>query len=78
MSVIVNRTVMTSGGIILGVALIALVGPWLSPNDYLDTDFGLILSPPALDGAHFFGTDDLGRDLFVRTMLGIRVTWPAS
>ncbi len=74
MNLLTNRTVKISGGIIFGVALVALVGPWLSPNDYLGTDFGLILSPPSLEGGHLFGTDDLGRDQFVRTMLGIRVT----
>ena len=74
MSLVVNRTVTISGGIILGVAAVALVSPWLSPNDYIGTDFGLILSAPALEGGHLFGTDEVGRDLFVRTMLGIRVT----
>ncbi|MCH9004160.1 MAG: ABC transporter permease subunit [Proteobacteria bacterium] len=33
-----------------------------------------MLRSPGLSGLHLFGTDDLGRDLFVRTMLGIRVT----
>ena len=69
-----NRTVKVSGGVILAVAVFALVGPWVSPNDYLSTNFDLLLSPPAFEGARLFGTDDLGRDLFVRTMLGIRVT----
>jgi len=69
-----NRAVRFSGGIILIVAIAALVGPWISPNDYVATNFDLLLSPPSLEGAHWFGTDELGRDLFVRTMLGIRVT----
>ena len=69
-----NRTIRVSGGIILVVALFAIVGPWVSPNDYVSTDFDRLLLPPTISGAHLFGTDDLGRDLFVRTMLGIRVT----
>ena len=74
MTLYANRTVRVSGGIILFVAVIALVGPWLSPNDYRSADFDLLLAPPSFDGLHLFGTDDLGRDLFVRTMLGIRIT----
>lgn len=69
-----NKTVIVSGGILLIVAIIAIVAPWLSPNSYLQTDFGHILQSPSLRGLHWFGTDDLGRDLFVRTMMGIRVT----
>jgi oligopeptide transport system permease protein len=63
-----------SGLILLFVLLIAIVGPWLSPHDYQSTNFDAILNSPSLTGMHLFGTDDLGRDLFVRTMLGIRVT----
>ena len=74
MSLFQNRTIVVSGGIILAVALCALVGPWISPHDYLDTDFDHLLLAPTVAGGHVFGTDDLGRDLFVRTMLGIRVT----
>jgi len=63
-----------SGLILLFVLLIAIVGPWLSPHDYQSTNFDAILNSPSLTGMHLFGTDDLGRDLFVRTMLGIRIT----
>lgn len=63
-----------SGGILLFVLVLAIIGPWLSPHDYLSTNFDDMLRSPGLSGLHLFGTDDLGRDLFVRTMLGIRVT----
>ena len=63
-----------SGGLLLFMLLLAIVGPWLSPHDYLATNFDALLRSPQFAGMHVFGTDDLGRDLFVRTMLGIRVT----
>jgi oligopeptide transport system permease protein len=40
----------------------------------LQTDFGKILGAPTIANMHFFGTDDLGRDLFVRTMRGVHIT----
>jgi len=63
-----------SATFLLFVLLLAIVGPWLSPHDYQTTNFDAILQPPSFAGMHLFGTDDLGRDLFVRTLLGIRVT----
>ena len=63
-----------SGGILLFILVLAIVGPWLSPHEYQSTNFDAILQAPSLAGMHLFGTDDLGRDLFVRTMLGIRIT----
>ena len=48
--------------------------PWVSPNAYLDINFDRVLRAPGVADMHLFGTDDLGRDLFVRTMMGIRVT----
>ena len=69
-----NHAITISGGILAAIAVTAIVAPWLNPNDYLHTDFDKILSSPGVAGAHWFGTDDLGRDLFVRTMMGIRVT----
>ena len=46
MSLLAYSSVRTSGGILLFVALAALLSPLLSPNDYLSTDFDTLLSPP--------------------------------
>ncbi|HLU07437.1 MAG TPA: ABC transporter permease subunit [Woeseiaceae bacterium] len=60
--------------ILLLLVAAALLGPLLSPHDYFTMDLSGRLQPPALEGARLFGTDDLGRDLFVRSMSGARVT----
>ncbi len=69
-----HATLRVSAWILVTIAAFAFITPLLSPNDYVTTDFDNILDTPGFSGAHFFGTDDLGRDLFVRTMLGIQVT----
>ena len=69
-----SRAVRFFGGVLALVVVIAVVGPWLSPHEYQQTNFDRLLAPPSLENAHYFGTDDLGRDLFVRTMLGVQVT----
>lgn len=63
-----------SAGILLFILLLAIAGPWISPYTFQETNFDAILRSPGLAGAHFFGTDEFGRDQFVRTMLGIRIT----
>jgi oligopeptide transport system permease protein len=70
-----SKTVMVSGGILGAIALLALVGPWISPNEYVTANFDNILRAPTPGEGHVFGTDDLGRDLFVRTMMGVQVTF---
>ena len=70
-----SRTVLVSGGVLCAIALLALIGPWISPNNYLAADFDNILRSPTLGAGHVFGTDDLGRDLFVRAMMGVQVTF---
>lgn len=69
-----SRTVLISGALLACLVAVAILGPTLSPHNYLQTDFDNILRAPSLSGGHFFGRDDLGRDLFVRSMLGIQVT----
>ncbi len=69
-----SRTIKVSGLALLVIAMVAIVAPWLSPHEYLTTDFERLLLPPQLANLHLFGTDDLGRDLFVRTMMGVRIT----
>ncbi len=69
-----NRTLVVSAGILIVTAMLAIIGPLISPYDYLSTNFNQLLRAPTATDMHIFGTDDLGRDLFVRTMLGIQVT----
>jgi oligopeptide transport system permease protein len=58
-------------GIIAGLAVLA---PWLSPHAYDEIYWERILAPPDFTNAHWFGTDGNGRDLFVRTLYGARVS----
>lgn len=61
-------------GILLSILLLAIVAPWLSPYAYQDTNFNAMLQSPAIESWHLFGTDEFGRDQFVRTLLGVRIT----
>ncbi len=62
---------------LLGLMLIAAVlGPLLSPWDGETMDFDALEAPPS--AAHWFGTDMVGRDLFVRTMEGARVSFTVA
>lgn len=49
---------------------IAISSPWWVPFDFKAISATLILTPP--DAVHWFGTDQLGRDVFTRTVLGGR------
>jgi len=69
-----HRGALFAGGLILLVALCAIVGPWLSPYTFDALDWKHIAVPPTFADAHWLGTDHLGRDLFVRTMHGVRVS----
>lgn len=50
----------------------ALFAPWLAPDDPVALDLhGRLLGPSA---AHWFGTDELGRDILSRTLYGARIS----
>ena len=69
-----SRVVKVTLVLLAAVAVAAVIGPVVSPHDYATTDYDRLLSPPTLASLQLFGTDDLGRDLFVRTMMGVQVT----
>jgi len=60
--------------LIVLLTLASLIGPFFNPNDIATLDWAHVAAGPALAGAHWFGTDRLGRDLFVRTLEGMRVS----
>jgi oligopeptide transport system permease protein len=54
------------------IALMALTAPFFSGYTYSETNLMLKNSPPTF--VHWFGTDDLGRDLFTRCWYGARIS----
>jgi oligopeptide transport system permease protein len=69
-----SRVVVVTSTILALIALAAMVGPLFSPHSYLDSNLDARLVAPMGAAMRWFGTDDLGRDLFVRTLLGVRIT----
>lgn len=59
-------------GVLAALALCALIGPWLSPYAPEHPDWNALSSAPTR--AHWFGTDAIGRDTFVRCMYGLRLS----
>jgi oligopeptide transport system permease protein len=57
-----------------GIIVVTLIGPWLNPNNTQALDWLHLAARPSGENAHWFGTDRLGRDLFVRTLAGTRVS----
>ncbi|MBH8597495.1 ABC transporter permease [Thermoactinomyces sp. CICC 10523] len=68
-----NILAMTGLVLILLIALMSIFGPMISPYDYSDQNLkdGINLEPSS---EHWFGTDDLGRDVFVRVCEGGRIS----
>ena len=56
------------------IIVVTLFGPWLNPNNTQALDWLHLAARPSIENAHWFGTDRLGRDLFVRTLAGTRVS----
>jgi oligopeptide transport system permease protein len=69
-----NPVTMGALGVILALVALTFIGPWFNPNDIESLDWAHIAAAPGPVGAHWFGTDRLGRDLFARTLEGARVS----
>ena len=69
-----NPATLCALGIILALTALAFIGPWINPNNIESLDWARVAAGPGLQGAHWFGTDRLGRDLFARTLEGARVS----
>ena len=58
--------------LLIGFLLVALLGDRIAPYDPADQDLLAILDPPS--AAHWFGTDEIGRDIASRIIAGTRIT----
>lgn len=67
-----NKLAMVGFTLIVLMVLMALIGPHLVPYSY--SDQSLLTANQELSAEHWFGTDELGRDMFSRTWYGARIS----
>ena len=67
-----NRVALTGGVVVIVLFLVSLLAPWITPYDPDSLDLYNVLMPPS--GAHWFGTDVLGRDVFTRVLFGAKIS----
>jgi peptide/nickel transport system permease protein len=61
-----------SGAIVILISLACIASPWVAPSDPNAIMVGRPFAGPS--SAHWFGTDNLGRDLFSRVLYGGRIS----
>ena len=68
-----GENLVTAGALALFLVLVllAVIGPSIAPHDPLASDAGKTLQPPSR--AHWFGTDQLGRDILSRVLVATRL-----
>ena len=66
-----NPLTLGAFGLFLLFVVLAAVGPWIVPYDPLATNAARTLRPPS--AAHWFGTDQVGRDIFSRVIVATRL-----
>ncbi len=69
-----NKAAVAGLVVLAAMAVMVVLGPMLVEWDHEIPDWDHYSSPPSLETNHWFGTDALGRDLFVRTMIGGQIS----
>ncbi|HPX62015.1 MAG TPA: ABC transporter permease [Deltaproteobacteria bacterium] len=67
-----NRLALAGGCVVLLLFAVSLAAPLLSPYDPNAINAWQVLSPPSWQ--HWFGTDELGRDVFSRVLFGAQIS----
>jgi peptide/nickel transport system permease protein len=63
-------------GVVVFFVVLAALAPWLSPYDPIATSWSAIRKPPSAE--HWFGTDEIGRDVLARVVWGTRASLAAG
>jgi peptide/nickel transport system permease protein len=58
--------------VIVAFVAVAVFAPWLAPYDPIATSFSTVRKAPS--AAHWFGTDEIGRDVLSRVIFGARAS----
>ena len=69
-----NKAALISLGLLMLIALACIVGPWLLPHAFDSADWDAMSQPPTWKNFHLWGTDEAGRDLLVRSLIGGRIS----
>ena len=69
-----NKAAVASLIALLVIGLVCIVGPLVLPFDFDGTDWDAMKLPPTLQNMHWWGTDESGRDLLVRCLVGGRIS----
>jgi peptide/nickel transport system permease protein len=72
-----NKGAMVAFFFIVLLIIVAIIGPWITPNDPNKQSLLDMLADP-FKGGHVLGTDELGRDILSRLIVGTRVAMLAS
>jgi peptide/nickel transport system permease protein len=67
-----NRFAVAGGMVVLVLFLSSLLAPYITPYDPDSLDLYHVLMPPST--GHWFGTDELGRDVFTRVVFGAKIS----
>ncbi|MEC1179623.1 ABC transporter permease [Metasolibacillus meyeri] len=67
-----NKSALIGTAIVIFFILLAVIGPWIAPQGINDQNLSQRLLPPSKE--FWFGTDDLGRDIFSRILHGARIS----
>ena len=67
-----SKSALVGSAIVIFFVIIAIVGPFIAPQGINDQNLSIRLQPPSSE--FWFGTDDLGRDIFSRILHGARIS----
>jgi peptide/nickel transport system permease protein len=67
-----RRAAMLGLAVVLGFVVLAVCAPWISPYDPVATSWSAVRKAPS--AAHWFGTDEIGRDVLSRVVWGTRAS----
>ena len=67
-----NKAAVASLFTLIAIGLLAIFAPLFSSYSYKETNYDIIYQIPSM--THLFGTDQFGRDLWVRTFMGTRIS----